>query len=422
MTMMVRQDIERKAVDENSWRYPGWLVVFAAMVALMFGPSTVAVLSLGLFIKPLEVDFGWSRTQIALASSIVSYTVMVISPIQGYLVDRFGGRVVILPCIPLFCVALGLMYYMPAVPWIYYAAWVAIPAIGIGLFPLSYLRVVSSWFDKRLGLAIGIANAGIGIGGTIIPLVIGSLIANYGWRIGYLGLAGLVALTFPAVWFLVREKPGTAPRKGSKSMVPGISFREAAGSREFKMLVGVFLLLGLINTALIVHQIPMLIDAGVTPQRAALVQATFGIFVIIGRLATGLLIDFVSAALVMFVLVLGATVACALYAYGVTGNVVFLCAALLGMVLGAEFDVLSYLLKKYFGMKTFGKLYGIIFSVFQFGAGGGAILLPLMRQASGSYRSGLLVFTGATLLCAMLLMLMHIGSRNRPYMQELAKN
>ena len=83
------------AVGEESWRYRGWVVVLASMIALMFGPSTVAVLSLGLFIKPLEADFGWSRTQIALASSIVSYTVMFISPIQGYLTDRFGARAII---------------------------------------------------------------------------------------------------------------------------------------------------------------------------------------------------------------------------------------------------------------------------------------------------------------------------------------
>lgn len=398
-------------VGEESWRYRGWAVVLASMLAMMFGPSTVAVLSLGLFIRPLELDFGWSRTQIALASSIVSYTVMLVSPLQGYLTDRFGARAVILPCIPLFCVAVALMYFLPPVPWIYYAAWIVLPVIGIGIFPLSYLRVVSSWFDKRLGLAIGIANAGIGIGGAVIPLVIGTVIAQQGWRAGFVGLAVLVALTLPAAFFFIREKPGTEPRKGKTEGVPGVDFHVAVRSRQFKLLIGIFMLLGVINTALIVHQIPMLMDAGVTPQRAAVVQATFGIFVIVGRLVTGLLIDYVSAALVMCVLVIGGTFACTLYAYGVTGDVVFLCAALLGMVLGAEFDVLSYLLKRYFGMRAFGKLYGMIFAIFQFGAGAGAALLPIMRQASGSYRSGLLTFSAATLICALLLVMLHLGGR-----------
>ncbi|WP_454741946.1 MFS transporter [Cupriavidus necator] len=398
---------------ETSWRYGGWPVAIASMIALMFGPSTVAVLSLGIFIRPLEADFGWSRTQIALASTIVSYTVMVISPLQGYLVDRFGARSVMLPCIPLFAMAVGMMYFLPPVPWVYYAAWIAIPAIGIGIFPLSYLRVVSSWFDKRLGLAIGIANAGIGLGGAVLPLILNYLIATHGWRVGYLGMAVLVLLvSFPAVLLFVREKPGTEPRTVRQSAAAGIDFREAVRSRPFLMLAAVFVLLGLINTALIIHQIPLLIDAGLTPQRAAMVQATFGMFVIVGRLATGLLIDFLAAPLVMMVLVLGATVACLFYAFGASGDIVFVCAALLGMVLGAEFDVLSYLLKKYFGMKSFGKLYGIIFAVFQFGAGAGAALLPLMRQASGSYRQGLLLFAVATLVCAGLLFLLNRMGRS----------
>lgn len=374
----------------------------------MFGPSTIAVLSLGIFIRPLEADFGWSRTEIALASTIVSYTVMLISPLQGYLVDRFGARAIIMPCIPLFAVAVGMMYFLPPVPWVYYLAWVLIPTIGIGLFPLSYLRVVSSWFDKRLGMAIGLANAGIGFGGALLPLILNNVIVNHGWRTGFLSMAVLVILvTFPAALLFIREKPGTEPRALLTSVSAGVDFGEALKSAEFKMLAGIFLLLGLVSTALVVHQIPMLIDAGVTPQRAAMVQSVFGIFVIIGRLATGLLIDFIAAPLVMLAIVLGATAACLMYAFGASGDIVFLCAALVGMVLGAEFDVLSYLLKKYFGMRCFGKLYGLIFAVFQFGAGAGAALLPLMRQASGSYRSGLLLFAGATLLCAILLLLLY---------------
>lgn len=81
------------------------------------------------------------------------------------------------------------------------------------------------------------------------------------------------------------------------------------------------------------------------------------------------------------------------------------------MVLGAEFDVLSYLLKRYFGMRSFGKLYGVIFAVFQFGAGAGAAFLPIMRQASGSYRTGLLSFSAATLVCAWLLVMLHLCGR-----------
>jgi MFS family permease len=397
---------------EMSLIYRGWLVCAGSMIALMFGPSTVAVLSLGIFIQPISVDFGWSRTQVALASTFVSYTVMLISPVQGYLVDRFGPRRIILPCIPLFALAIASLYFLPPIPWVYYAAWIAIAAVGFGIFPMSYLRAVSSWFDRRLGLAIGITNAGIGLGGAVLPLVLAEVITRWGWRSGYLAMGMLVfVVTFPAAVLFVHEKPVAVKKLLATDAYVGLSFRDAVKTVEFKLLAAIFLLLGLINTSLVVHQISILLDAGLTLQRATLVQATFGIFVIVGRLITGLMIDYVAAPLVMLVLVLGATIACILYAFGVSGNIVFLCGALLGMVLGAEFDVLSYVLKRSFGLQSFGRLYGTIFAIFQFGAGAGAALLPLMRSSSGSYRSGLLVFSAATVACAGLLAVLHRATR-----------
>jgi MFS family permease len=392
---------------ETSWRYRGWLVAVAAMVGLMFGPSTIAILSFGVFIHPLEAAFGWSRPEVAIASTIVSYTAMVIAPLQGYLVDRYGARPVILPCVPLFALAVGAMYFLPAVHWLYYLAWIVLPVVGIGVFPLSYVRVVSSWFDKKLGLAIGIANAGIGIGNAVLPLIVNRLIRDHGWRVGFLGMAVLALIvTFPAVFFLIKEKPGTATHTRARTQADKQDFRLAVSSRRFRLMAVIFVLLGLVSTALVVHQIPLLIDAGLTPQRAALVQATFGIFVIVGRVATGFLIDLLDAPLVMMTWVLGATATCLLYASDITSNLVFLCGALFGMLIGAEFDVLGYLLKRYFGMRSFGKLHGIVFAFFQFGAGAGAALLPFIRQSTGSYREGLFLFAAAMLICVVMLWLL----------------
>ena len=172
---------------ESSVRYAGWRVVAASMVALAFGPSTIAVMSLGLFIPSLEKDFGWPRTDIALATTIVSYMIVIVSPLQGYLMDRYGARRVMLPSIPAFALGIASLSLIPPVHWVYYTAWVIVPVLGIGLFPLAYLRTVGTWFTRRLGLALGLANCGIGIGGSVIPLIAGGLIAAWSWRRAYLG-------------------------------------------------------------------------------------------------------------------------------------------------------------------------------------------------------------------------------------------
>ncbi|GJI87599.1 MFS transporter [Duganella hordei] len=406
--MAVKSVVDSRARDEDRAAYPGWLVAVASMVALIFGPSTIAVLSFGLFIRPLEQEFGWSRTEIALASTFISYTIMLISPLHGYLTDRFGPRKVILPCIPLFGLGLAMLYFLPPVHAIYYAAWILLPILGIGLFPLSYLQTVSTWFNGRLGLALGVANAGIGIGGMLLPLLIGFLINAYGWRLSFAVLGAITVLTsLPVAWLFIRERERGAGRQTRAAAPEGHAFGVAARTSKFRLLALAFLILGFINTALVVHQVPLLADAGVPMSKTIVVQSVYGMFVLVGRLITGFLIDLFAPALVMMVFVLGAAVACALYAIGVNNDLVFVAAALFGLVFGAEFDVLSYLLKSFFGMKSFGRLYGVIFALFQFGAGCGAAFLPLSRAYTGTYAAGLWVFCALTMLCAACLYGLH---------------
>jgi MFS family permease len=385
---------------ERSLAYPGWRVAGASAAALAFGPSTVAVLSLGLFMQPLQAEFHWSRTEVALATTIVSYMVVLVSPLQGWLIDRFGVRKVMLPSIPAFGLGIAALALLPPVHWIYYAAWVVIPFLGVGLFPLGYLKAVGGWFRERLGLALGMANAGVAVGAMLVPLIVGALIASHGWRAAYVGLGAIVlVLTLPAVWLFVRERPADAPSAMAQPLT-GDRFSEAARTPAFALLCLAFLMIGVMNTAMIVHQVPLLIDGGMAPARAALVQTVFGLFGLFGRLLTGLLLDRFPAKAVMVAFVLGGAAACGLYALGAGGNLAFVCAALIGLLFGAEFDVLAYMIKGRFGMRAFGRIYGAVFAIFQFGAGFGAALLPMARDRLGSYAPGLWVFAGLLVVAA----------------------
>lgn len=381
----------------------GAWTTFAAVAGLTFGPSAIAVLGFGVFVRPLEEEFGWTRTQVSLASVIISWLIVIVSPLQGILIDRFGARPVVLASIPAFAAGIAALYFLPANLGVFYLMWAIIPVLAVGLWPLAYLRAVSSWFERRLGLAIGIANAGIGIGSALVPLIAGLLIAQYGWRSAYLGLA-LIALvvTWPIAFAFLREQVGGVKQAAGEALAPiGIAFREATRMRSFRLLAGAYFLLGIINTALITQQIPLLIDSGVTPATAAVVQSVFGIAMMVGRLGTGYVIDRVFAPRVMIVVSIGAAIACVMYAAGVQGALVFLCACLIGLVVGAEFDVLAFMIKRYFGMVAYGKLYGVIFAVFQFGAGIGAAALPISRGYYGSYTPGLYAFGVILVLAAL---------------------
>jgi MFS family permease len=395
-----------EATREGIW------TTIAATIGLSFGPSTIAVLGLGVFIRPIEMEFGWSRTQVSLASTIISYMIVLVSPLQGILTDRFGSKPIILASIPLFCAGVAGFYFLPANLGLFYLMWVIIPILAVGLWPLGYLRAVSSWFDRRLGLAVGIANAGIGIGSALVPLIAGVLIAQHGWRYAYAGLAAIsLIVTWPIAALALKERRTPKQTQGSPTAPAlfGITFREAARGGTFWRLAAAYFLLGIINTALITQQIPLLMDAGVQPGRAALVQSIFGVAMMFGRIGTGYLIDRFFAPFVMIVVAIGAAVACTIYASHVNGAIIFLCASLIGLVVGAEFDVLAFLVKRYFGMLAYGKLYGTIFAIFQFGCGLGAAFLPMSRAKFGSYAPGLYTFAVLLVLAAL------VFSGFRPY-------
>jgi predicted MFS family arabinose efflux permease len=372
----------------------------AAAVGLSFGPSVIGVLSFGVFIRPIEEAFGWSRVDVSLAVTVISYMVMLVSPIQGMLVDRFGPRRIVLASIPVFAVSVALFYFMPSNLAAFYVLAALLPLAGIGLWPLSYLQAVSRWFDRRLGLALGIANAGIGLGSTLVPLIATAILVAYGWREMFLGLAAVVLfVTWPVAYFGLRESASNERAANAASSF-GLSFSESVRQPSFRILVAVFFMLGLATTALVTQQAPLLIDAGWSPARAAAVMSTFGVAVIVARIGVGLVIDHVFAPFVMLTITAGGALACVLYA--TTPDYAFVGAALVGLLVGAEFDVLAFLIKRYFGTAAFGKLYGTIFAAFQLAAGIGVAGLSMSQERFGGYGPGMLTLAGALVAAAIL--------------------
>ncbi|MEK9649056.1 MAG: MFS transporter, partial [Gammaproteobacteria bacterium] len=325
-------------------RREGVLTTLGSVVGLAFGPSVIAILAISPFIPPIEAEFGWSRVQVSLAATIVSYMVVFVSPLQGFLVDRLGPRKVILTSIPLFALSLASLYWLPDSLPIYYTIWVLIPLFSIGLWPLGYLQAVSQWFEKKLGLALGCANAGIGVGSTIVPLIVAALIAGYDWRTAFLGLAAIVFfVTWPVTFFTIKELSEEEVQAAKKS-ASGTPFRDAIREPVFFMLCAAFFLLGLTATSLVTQQVPLLIEAGWSQTDASFVQALFGFALLFARVFIGFIIDHFFAPRVMQIVSVGGALSCVLYAMAPDAGI--LSALLIGFLLGAEFDVLAFLIKR----------------------------------------------------------------------------
>jgi len=387
----------------------GILTTLGATIGLAFGPSVISTLTSGLYIPPIQKEFGWTRTDVSFAFTIVAYMVVLMSPLQGFLVDRFGPRRVILTSIPLFGASLAALYFTPADKTIYYILWGLTPVLGVGLWPIAYLQAVTPWFDRKLGLALGCANAGIGLGSTLLPmLVIRPMIAGYDWRHALLALAALViCVSWPAVAYCLRE-PSAADAAAAKARTAkrafGIPFEQATRDSTFVVLNVVFFLLGLTATSLSSQQVALLTDAGWTTAQTTALATTFGFGLLFARVAVGFVIDHVFAPRVMMTVSVGGAIACVLYA--THPDFGYASALLIGFLLGAEFDVLAFLIKRYYGNIAYGRVYGVIFGVFYLGSGIGIYAFARLHDAYGNYHAALYAAAGVLVASAVVLLLL----------------
>ncbi|HJR70598.1 MAG TPA: MFS transporter [Gammaproteobacteria bacterium] len=382
----------------------GVLTTLGATVGLALGPSVIANLTVTGYIPSIEREFGWLRSDVSFAFSLVAYMIVVMSPLQGFLVDRFGPRRVVLTSIPLFALSLAAIYFTPANIYVYYLLWAIVPIAGLGLWPLGYLQAVTPWFDRKLGLALGCANAGIGVGSTFLPmLVLGPIIASTGdWRLAVLAVAALVLfVSWPVVAYCLRE-PSVADVAARKLTAAarsfGLTFRQAVREPTFWVLNLGFFLLGVTATSLVTQQVPLLRDAGWTVDETTRLQTTFGFGLLFARVAVGFIIDHVFAPRVMTTVSIGGAAACVLYAmYPEFG---YVSAILIGFLLGAEFDVLAFLIKRYYGNAAYGRVYGVIFGVFYLGSAVGIWGLPKLRELSADLSYDNALYAAAAILLA----------------------
>ena len=381
--------------------------MLAVFVGLALSYAMFTVFMFGTLVQPLEQEFGWGRAAMSLALTITNITVVFGSPLMGYLVDRFGVKPLLVPSIILMGVAVWSMSLLPdSLAW-FYAGYLAITLFGLGTLPLSYSRVVIAWFDKRRGLALGIALAGFGVGGALVPEISKIMIEGYGWRSAYQLFAALILLvSLPLALFVLREAP--AERVGVP--VPpatGLRNREAARTRNYWLVLSSFLLVGVGITSVLSHLVPMLLDRGMSLSSAARCMSTLAVALIFGRITAGFLMDhffapWVTAGFIVFGLAGGV----ALLALGATGGWAFLAAALVGLATGSEISEIAFIVGRYFGQLSFGQIYGIMFGAFQLGSAVAAPIMGYYFDCVGDYTGALWCVAGLALVGALLVAVM----------------
>ena len=394
--------------NASAGRNFGSFVIFAAFIGMVFGPASVLVYSFGVFVGPIEQTFGWTRGEISIAATIIVLVSVITQPIQGILVDRYGVRRVTLISVPIFCLSIAALYFIPDNIAVFYASWAIVTICGMALWNGSYNKVMAAWYDRKLGMALGIIGAGQGVGAALVPLICQALVTHVGWRGAYVGLALItLVMSYTSNYLFLYNEPadkgllpdGDANYTRVEQLAPqGLTFGKALKERPFWIIAISFFLLGTMTTTIVAHQIPMLVDSGIPPQTAVLSMTCFGVAVILGRICAGLSLDHFYAPWVLIAFMIGPIIGLVMFALGHPGALAFVWATLIGLGVGAEIDVLGYLIPRYCGRLAYAKLYGSLLAAFQLGGGIGVAALGMIRTSQGAYTNGLWAIAVTTLL------------------------
>ena len=413
--MAIPETVAAAAGGEASRRFYGWYVALACGVGLGCGIASVLTSTFQVFLAPLQAEFGWTRPQLFLALTVTLLVVTGLAPFFGALVDRLGARRLILIGLLLEAAVFASFALQSASLATLYLRYVALAALAMGTTHVGFARIITVWFDRQRGLALGIMLAGLGVGNTIWPILTQWGIDRWGWRSAYLLIAGtIVTVGFGTVALVVRESPqsmglqpdgqpaqaGAAPSQRADF---GMTRREATRTSTYWLMLAAFLFIGMSVSSVQAHMIPLLRSHGVSASLAAKVLSMLGGAVVLGRLAAGWLMDRFFAPRVAMAFLVGPIAATALLAAGVTGPWAFLAGMMTGLAVGAEMDVTTYLASRYFGVRHFSAIFAFFYAAYTLGAAFGPLGTAIAVDKTGGYTGPLAVHAALMLVGAILL-------------------
>lgn len=408
------QSVRSLATGENSTAiYYGWRVVLVSALGLFWG-IPIAVYSFSVFFKPLMHEFHAGRAAVSLAFTVQLFVGALSAAPVGWLIDLFGPRRVILIGTAVFGLILLVTPLFTGGLAQLYAFYVLLGLSIHGVGPIPYGTVVTHWFDRRRGLALGVTMLGIGLGAVVMPSLAQILIARFGWNTAYSILGAFVLLIcWPTVACFLKERPediglacdgatAMTALPDNKSARDGFTAREAWCSREFWMIVCAFILVSASVQGCVVHMAAMLSDRGLSPHSAALGSSLIGAAVLIGRAGTGYLLDRFRATRLAAIFFGGSAVGVAVL-WLANSQLILAGAFLVGLGLGAEVDFIAYLTSRYFGLLDFGKVYSSAFAAFALAGALGPLAMGAGFDWTGSYRDPLILFFVAAAIAAVLM-------------------
>ena len=395
----------------------GWVIVVACLIG---GTALYGIrLSFGVFFKSLESEF--NLTRVATSSVFAAYTILaaVFTIVGGWAVDRYGPRRVLFSMGLL--TGLGLLITSQTNSfWQLFLSYSLLLAIGTGASYPVLMSVVSRWFDKKRGLALGIAGAGGSLGIiTMVPFA-AYLISELDWRTSYLVMGLVTWVVVISLSMLLRKGPSeigvlpdgvklsegrTEPTGNGESQLAGFSLLQEFRTNNLWLIFAVWLLFSLSIHLVLTHIIPHVTDIGISTLEASTILSIMGGSTLLSRVLTGRVSDIIGRkmlGIIWAVLQSGALVGL-IWAQDLP--MFYLFAIAFGLSWGGIGVISTALIVDMFGGRNLGIIMGAIDVGFQVGAAIGPVVGGFVFDVTGTYTVAFAIGAAAMLVTALLIAL-----------------
>ncbi|MDR5785320.1 MFS transporter [Caballeronia sp. LP003] len=382
----------------------GLVQLIASTVGLGVGVIGLASYNLGLFARDLNASIGLSKAQYGAGYAAFTFGLALGLGTWGRLLSRFGAaKTTAISAVGMAACFAGLAGLTTS-PAIYIGLLGCLGLCGGATSGITFTRVISDWFDKGRGFALGLTQIGLGASGALIPMMTASVIRAHGWRGGYLALSLIALIGVPIALFCLRMRSQAPSRSNATPALDSISredFRVARKGRVFWTLLVAFSATTLFVSGSAQHMVPMLREFGVDSVSVAKYVSMVGIGTICVRVIFGWLSDLLHAPWLM-------ATSCVVGAFGLlmvgAGGAQYaaLYAFTLGWAFGGEIDLIAYMTTRYFKMSIFPRVYAWQYGALSICAGISPFSIGWMADVFHSYKPGLYVCTTLALVAAML--------------------
>lgn len=383
----------------------GWKVVAGAGAGVGLGLAGLLPYNSGLFVQSLESEIGLSRTTYGAAIFGSTLLMALAMPLVARLVDRHGPRAVAAAGAALLGAGFVALSQTTSL-LLYLVAMFAIGLLASGSAPVAHTKAVAAAFNRSRGLAFGLTQVGIGISAALVPPLIGAIITEYGWRTGYLVLAGLaVAGLVPVLLALPRKIAATTEPLQIEAAWKALRTRS-----DFLLQLAAFATMAFAFAGLLSHFVPMLQQSGMSVSQAAAIAGMIGLSVIVTRIIVGALSDFINPAWLGAASCMACAAGCLALAFG--GPAYALWGAIaLGAAMGAEADLIGIMTIRNFGLAAYSRAYAVQYAVFMVSAGISPLWIGYSADITGTYVFALKLAAALLIMPALLFLIL---LRRRP--------